>query len=216
MIGNFMIFGDSYSTHKGSIPDDYGCYYCEGGRTPEEPVTNMKREQTWWGRILKRLDVSLVRNDSWSGSTLGYTGYKGSDCSATSSFICRYRKLLEAGFFAENKLDTIFVFGGTNDSWSDAPLGEEKYADWQESDLYSVLPAICYFMHTLRENHPDVRIIFLANCDIKAEVVACIQNAAERYGVEVVTLGGIDKERGHPTVLGMEQICEQVLEQLGE
>ena len=214
MIGNFMIFGDSYSTHEGHIPEGYACYYSDEGR-PDNPVTKMTVADTWWMRMIARTGAKLLLNNSWSGSTIGYTGYNG-DCSTSSSFIYRYRKLAESGFFAQNKLDTVFVFGGTNDSWSNAPLGEEQYGDWQESDLFNVLPAICYFMHTLKENHPTVRLVFIANCDIKDEVVACIQNAAARYGVEVVTLGGIDKDKGHPTVRGMEEICNQVLAQIGE
>ena len=69
-------------------------------------------------------------------------------------------------------------------------------------------------MHTLKQEHPDKRLVFIANCDIKEEVVECIKNAAARMGVETVVLHDIDKESGHPTPLGMEQICDQILEQL--
>ena len=100
-------------------------------------------EQTWWGQIKEKTGATLVHNNSWSGSTIGYTGYSG-DCSKTSSFICRYEKLFDSGFFNENEIDTIFVFGGTNDAWADAPLGEIKYTDIKREDLFSVLPAICY------------------------------------------------------------------------
>ena len=213
MINRFMIFGDSYSTHKDYIPKEYAHYYCTEGRAPDQPVTKMRPEETWWGRLIAKSDAELVFNDSWSGSTIGYTGYEG-DCSKTSSFICRYRKHMAAGFFKANAIDTIFVFGGTNDSWSDAPLGEVQYSDWQESDLFNVRPAICYFMNTLKQDHPNVRLVFIANCDIKGDVVDCIKNAAARLGVETVVLHDIDKECGHPTPLGMEQICEQILEQL--
>lgn len=213
MFHNVLIFGDSYSTHKDYIPSDYACYYQTGGRDPEQPVTNMRPEETWWMRLLTQTDSKLVHNNSWSGSTIGYTGYSG-DCSTSSSFIYRYRQLLANGFFDKNRIDTVFVFGGTNDSWSNAPLGEEKYADWEESDLFNVLPAICYFMSTLKENHPNVRLIFIANCDIKDEVVDCIKHASERLGVESVMLHDIDKLAGHPTVLGMEQICKQVMDAL--
>ena len=213
MINRFMIFGDSYSTHKDFIPEDYAHYYCTEGRAPDQPVTKMRPEETWWGRLIEKSDAELVFNDSWSGSTIGYTGYAG-DCSTTSSFICRYRKHMAAGFFKTHEIDTIFVFGGTNDSWSNAPLGEEQYADWQESDLFNVRPAICYFMDTLKKDHPDARLVFIANCDIKGEVVDCIKNAAARLGVETVVLHDVDKECGHPTPRGMEQICEQILEQL--
>ena len=163
--------------------------------------------------MIERTDAELVRNDSWSGSTIGYTGYSG-DCSTTSSFIYRYRKLVDNNFFADKDIDAIIVFGGTNDSWCNAPLGEVQYDDFSEKDLYNVLPAVCYFMATLKKNHPGARIIFIGNCDIKDEILDCMRNAAERMGAEYIELRGIEKEGGHPTVLGMKQICEQVVEKI--
>lgn len=210
---SFMIFGDSYSTHKDYIPEGYAFYYCTEGRSPDAPVTKMRPDQTWWKRVMQATGATLVHNNSWSGSTIGYTGYSG-DCSTTSSFICRYRKLLAEGFFEKNTLDTIFVFGGTNDSWSNAPLGEEQYADWEEEDLFRVLPAIFYFIATLKENHPNVRLIVIGNCDVKQEVIDGLEHAASYFGADFVRLHGIDKDSGHPTLLGMEQICEQILEVL--
>ena len=211
----FMIFGDSYSTHKDVIPAGYAHYYCTGGRSEKEPVTDMRPEETWWGRLIKATGAELVRNDSWSGSTIGFRGWSG-DCSTTTSFIYRYEKLTEAGFFAENEIDTILVLGGTNDSWINGPLGEEMYSDWKREDFYQVLPAVCYFMSKLREGHPDKRIVFIANCGIKDEIISCMENGAARLGVDFVRLHDIDKMAGHPTVLGMEQICGQVHEKLGK
>lgn len=210
---SFMIFGDSYSTHKDYIPEGYAFYYCTEGRSPDAPVTKMRPDQTWWKRMAQATGATLVHNNSWSGSTIGYTGYSG-DCSTTSSFICRYRKLLAEGFFEKNTLDTILVFGGTNDSWSNAPLGKEQYSDWEEQDLFCVLPAICYFIATLRENHPNVRLIVIGNCDVKQEVIDGLKNAASYFGADFIELHDIDKNSGHPTPLGMEQICEQILEAL--
>ena len=163
--------------------------------------------------MMERTDATLVLNDSWSGSTIGYTGYEG-DCSADSSFIYRYRQLVKKGFFFENEIDTIFVFGGTNDSWSNAPLGAEKYADFREDELFNVLPAICYFMTTLKHEHPNTRVVFIGNCDIKREILDCMKHVAQQLSVDFVALHDIDKINGHPTVLGMTQICEQVLEKL--
>ena len=213
MINNLMIFGDSYSTFKGLIPQGYVFYYCEGGISPDQPVTNMKYEDTWWGRFIEKTGANLVRNDSWSGSTIGYTGYSG-DCSHTSSFICRHRKLMDEGFFEKNQVDTIIIFGGTNDYWCSAPLGEKMWENWQESDLFNVLPAVCHFILSLRENHPDARLIVVANSNIKAEIVQCFEEAAERVEGEFVRLSNIDKSSGHPTPLGMEQICDQILEHI--
>ena len=213
MLNRFMIFGDSYSTHRDYIPAEYPHYYCNEGRAPDQPVTKMQMKQTWWGQMMERTGATLVLNDSWSGSTIGYTGYAG-DCSTSSSFIYRYRQLAEKKFFDQNHIDTIFVFGGTNDSWSDAPLGEMQYADFCEKDLYNVLPAICYFAATLKANHPHARVIFIGNCDIKDEILDCMRSAARQMDVEFVALHDIDKVVGHPTVLGMTQICDQIMEKL--
>ena len=210
MIGNFIIFGDSYSTHKDHIPAGYPTYYSTEGQGENKESTRMLPEETWWGRMAKAGEGTLLLNNSWSGSTIGYTGYAG-DCSTSSSFIYRYLQLWEKGFFRENRVDTVFVFGGTNDSWSNAPLGELQYGNIAREDLFCVLPAICYFMQRLKEDLPHCRIVFLSNCDIKPQIMEGMVDAGKHIGVSVVQLSEIDKVAGHPTPLGMEQICKQIL-----
>ena len=210
MIGNLLIIGDSYSTYEGWIPEGYAVYYSKEGRgDPEYMVTKMEVEDTWWMRLISSTDANLVHNNSWSGSTLCYTGYSG-DCSHSSSFIYRYRQLKAQGFFEKNKRDTLFVFGGTNDSWADVPLGEISFSDVPEEELFKVLPAFSHFMKVLCEDLPDTKIVFIANCDIKSEIVEATKVLGEHYGVDVVELKGVTKEHGHPTVKGMAEICEQV------
>lgn len=211
MVKNCLIIGDSYSTYKGCIPENYAVYYTPDGWGEDIIVNKMKQEETWWSRMLALTDATILQNNSWSGATICYTGYDGCDCSMSSSFIYRYRELYKKGFFTQNRVDTLFVFGGTNDSWSNAPLGEMKFSDFHEKDLYSVLPAICYFMKTLKEELTDTRIVFIANCDIKEEIITGMKTAAEHFGIELIELSGVDKINGHPTPLGMEQICKQVL-----
>ena len=73
-VRNIMIFGDSYSTFAGYIPDGYAVYYS----TEEREQTDVRRvEETWWHLLCTDHSFNLVRNDSWSGSTLGNTGYSG-------------------------------------------------------------------------------------------------------------------------------------------
>ena len=208
---NVLIFGDSYSTYEGFIPDGYRVYYSPQGRVEGPSVTKMKLEETWWQQVLSSIDGKLLLNDSWSGSTIGYTGYDG-DCSKTSSFIYRFRKMREDGFFEKNFVDTVFVFGGTNDSWAEAPLGEMKLSDWEEKDLYFVLPAICHFMCEIKKQLPKAEIYFLINTDLKEEIVACMEKVGAYYGVTTITLKDIEKECGHPNAIGMKTISEQVLD----
>lgn len=211
---NIIIFGDSYSTHKNIIPKDYLAYYSDEGREEGPAVTKMRMEDAWWYRFVSHIDGKLLRNDSWSGSTIGYTGYNNADCSKSSSFIYRYKKLKKEGFFEKNKLDTVLVFGGTNDSWSEAPLGKMKTSDWEEKDLFRVLPAICYFAYTLKTDLPDVEIIFIINTDIKEEIQNGIEEVAKHYGLKSVRLESISKEAGHPTAKGMIEISEQLIRAL--
>ena len=203
-----LVFGDSYSTFKGYVPEGYAIYYSENER-PETDVTQVS--QTWWHQVVEKADLKLVLNNSWSGSTIGYTGYNNTDCSKSSSFIYRLRQLIENDFFAKNQIDTVFVFGGTNDSWSNAPLGEIKYSDWEEKDLFSVLPAVCYFLNLLKETLPQTKIYCLINTEIKPEIASCMKNACEKYHITPITFNSIDKKCGHPTIQGMKDIKDCVL-----
>ena len=207
-LGNIMIFGDSYSTYEGYIPEGYAVYY-SGKRENPPDVFDVKN--TWWGRLIDRTGAVLVQNNSWSGSTIGYTGYNNSDCSHSSSFIYRFERLLSEGFFRENKIDTLLVFGGTNDAWCEAPLGELKYEGIEERDLFSVLPATSHFARRLHEELPETKVVFIGNCDIKAEVTDALRKVSENYGFTYVGLADVEKVSGHPTELGMEQICNQIL-----
>lgn len=207
-LGNIMIFGDSYSTYEGYIPEGYAKYY-SGHRTGEPDVSDVKN--TWWGRLIDATDANLLQNNSWSGSTIGYTGYDNRDCSKDSSFIYRFEKLLADGFFETNRIDTLFVFGGTNDSWSNAPLGELKYENIAQSDLFCVLPAISHFAKRLKETFKDTKIVFIGNCDIKNEITDAMKEVCLHYGFGYIALSDVEKLNGHPTEHGMEQITHQVL-----
>lgn len=197
-----MIFGDSYSTYAGHIPSGYPTYY------PCSDVDDVSK--TWWARLGKQADVRYIQNNSWSGSPLGFTGYNGTNCSKFGSFIARYRELKSGGFFEKNQIDTVFVFGGTNDSWAEAPLGEVQFSDFKDEDLFRVLPAICYFSYILKTDLPDAEIVLIANTGIKEEIQDCFEKAAKHFGVKCVRLQNIDKENNHPTAKGMAAICEQV------
>ena len=215
-LGNLVIFGDSYSTFTGYIPDGYSCYYI-GPREADSPHATVRNVRlTWWWRLIEATGATLLENNSWSGSTIGYTGYNGRDCSGDSSFLVRLEEKVESGFFKDNAVDTVIVFGGTNDSWSGAPLGEIKYDGITREDLYCVLPAIGRLAARLCEVLPTARVIFLGNCGIKTAITEAMQDACHRYGHTYIGLTDIDKRGAHPTERGMEQIFHQIMEQLGD
>ncbi len=211
MSKNLLIFGDSYSTFKGFIPEGYLAYYSENGR-PETDVTAVN--QTWWYQVVNEAKLNLVLNNSWSGSTICYTGYENKDCSQTSSFIRRLQNLIDEGFFAENNIDKVFVFGGTNDSWCGAPLGEIKKDNWINDDLYNILPAIYCFFDLLKKALPNAEIYCLINTGLKKEVADSLKDAAQIYNITPIVFDKIDKQCGHPTIEGMNDIKNAVLKAL--
>lgn len=200
-----MIFGDSYSTFEGCIPEGYDIYYTKLPRIEGMDVT--KKEECWWHLLMSDLGAELVMNDSWSGSTICYTGYQG-DCSATSSFITRLEKYIAEDFFTKNGIDTVFVLGGTNDSWADARLG--KVSDEGREALFCVLPAIRKFLTLLRSAFGGRIIVITNDTEIKTEIVDCLISEGESVGATTVRLTDIHKVSGHPDVIGMRQIYEQV------
>lgn len=207
MSNNMLIFGDSYSTFEGYVPEGYASYYQEGhSKTDVTSVT-----QTWWHQVMEEANLNLVLNNSWGGSTIGYTGYKNADNSKSSSFIYRLNELLKNGFFESNTIDTVFVFGGTNDSCANAPLGE-----MDGTDLYCVLPAICHFFKRLREALPHADVYCLINTHLKPEIAEALKDVSHRHGMTAVAFDYIEKACGHPTIKGMQDIKNGVLNAMSQ
>ena len=208
-VKNALILGDSYSTFAGYIPSGYAAYYSSA----DSEKTDVRHvEETWWHILSKKANVNIILNNSWSGSTVGYTGYGNSDCSSTSSFIHRFDELYDNGFFEKNDIDTVFVFGGTNDSWANVELGEPFLDEWKTSDLFRVLPAITYVIYNIRKTLPNVNVVFIINTDIKEQIGCAVKAASEKFDTSYVELKNISKNCGHPTIQGMKEIAEQVLE----
>ena len=207
MSKNIFIMGDSYSTYGGYIPEGYHTYYSDA-RTAAPIVCGV--EKTWWKILERENGLEIKRNDSYSGSTVCNTGREGQVPEAT--FLRRFDKYVAEDFFAANRIDTALLFGGTNDSWVNCPIGELKYSDPTEEELLCVLPAFCYLIQGLKDAVKNV--IVIVNCGLKAEVTEGIVAACEKIGVPYVRLHDIDKECGHPTELGMRQIADQVGEVL--
>lgn len=200
---NVFIMGDSYSTYKGYIPDGYSAYYSDARK--DEPIINGV-DKTWWRILAKENALNIVMNDSYSGSTVCNTVRES--LSVTSSFISRMDKYISQNFFEANDVQTAIIFGGTNDSWIDAPIGTLKYSNWSEEELKCVLPAFCYLLEKAKVSVKE--IIVIINTNLKQEIAEGFIEACEKNGIRYLCLKDIDKKNGHPTELGMKQISEQV------
>ena len=207
---NIVIFGDSYSTFEGWVPEGYSHYYSPKGARGEDVL---RVEDTWWYPLAAELQLHIVRNDSYSGSTVCHTGYDGHDYSKIS-FVGRVERLAAEGFFKQNEIDTVLVFGTTNDSWANAPLGELRFDVTDRQELYQVLPAVGYLGCRLRELLPKAKIVFIVNDLLKPEIVQAQLETARHVGADCVLLHDVDKKNGHPTVKGMQAIKAQVTETL--
>lgn len=205
---NLLIMGDSYSTYNGYIPKGYHFYYWDGRK--EKPVLNGV-DKTWWRIFSAETNSNIVLNDSFSGSTICNTVRETH--TVESSFVSRIDKYISEGFFAENKIDTMLIFGGTNDSWINSPIGSTKYSDHTDEDLKSVLPAFCYLIEKAKSVVADITVII--NTGLKPEIVPGFIEACEKYGVKYLKLEEIEKENGHPTENGMKQIADQLKSFLG-
>lgn len=205
-LGNIFILGDSYSTFENYIPENYEFWYPRPNNV-ETDVTAVS--QTWWWQLVNETKCHLVRNNSWSGTTICNTCRPNFD--VASSFINRFDKLVNDGFFEENKIDTFFVFGGTNDSWIDSPIGELIFDDWNEEDLLCVLPAVSYLFFRIKSVLPNARIISIINTELKEVITDGVKTAADYFDIEYLQLENISKQYGHPDIKGMKEIKEQVL-----
>ncbi|MEA4916838.1 SGNH/GDSL hydrolase family protein [Proteiniphilum sp.] len=192
------ILGDSYSTFKDFVNPNTNPYWYPDWNNINDVV---KVEQTWWHQLLQEGEAILEINNSYSGSTICNTGYNGANSTA-SSFITRMKNL--------GSPDLIIIFGGTNDSWANVPLGNYKYNDWTEDDLKSFRPAFAYMLDYLTKQYPKAKIVNVINSDLKAEITNTQTSLCSHYKTTSVQLKNIDKIGGHPSIKGMTEIKKQL------
>ena len=199
------ILGDSYSTFEGYVePSTNEMWYYEenGNKTDVNNVTD-----TWWWQVINEGGLKLCKNNSYSGSTIGYRGYDGNDYAARS-FLTRMDDL--------GCPDILFIFGATNDSWAGEPVGEYKYEGWTKADFYTFRPAMAYMLHHVKRRYPNVHIYFLLNSELREDITNSCIEICRHYNISCIQLQEIHKINGHPSVKGMKSISQQILKRLRE
>ena len=197
----FSVLGDSYSTFKGYMPEGYANYY------PDNSKDVKSVEQTWWKLLETKMGWKLDTNNSWSGSTICTTGYRGNDYTH-EAFVTRTALL--------GNPDVILILGGTNDAWADSPIGEYRYDDIAADDLKYFRPAMAYMMQKLKKRYRQSKIVFILNYNLKTEVDESVNTICSHYGIPCIELKQFDMDNGHPTQKGMEQVAAQIAEGLEE
>lgn len=194
------ILGDSYSTFENFIePKSNEMWYFVHPNPNLTDVTDVK--QTWWHQLIKDGGFKLEQNNSYSGSTICTTGYRGEDYTERA-FITRMDNL--------GSPDILLIFGATNDSWADSPIGEFVWSNWTQEELKSFRPALTYMLSHIVDRYPNTELLYIINDGLKPEITSSIVEACNHYGVPYIQLKDIDKTAGHPNIHGMKQIAEQV------
>ena len=202
----FSILGDSYSTFKDyTDPLNNTQWYppsdsaTQGSENDVEDVEN-----TWWHLFANDYKSLLIQNNSYSGSCISYDSYgTGTVDGKNFSFVKRCENL--------KKAELIIIEGGTNDAWSNVPLGEYKYSNWVESDFETFRPACSYVLDYIKRNNIGAKIIFVLNDGLKSSITESIKNICNYYNVDVLELSNIKKSNNHPNIEGMKQIKEQLI-----
>jgi lysophospholipase L1-like esterase len=205
------ILGDSYSTYKGWIPEDYLHWYADEGNDCENDMRSV--EQTWWWPLVREREIALIANCSYSGSTVCNTGYDGADASETS-FLHRMKRELGENRREDRQPDILIVFGGTNDFWAGSPVGKVTYGGWTKEALYSFAPAFCCMMDYLKRYNPRSAIYNVVNDEITGEIRSVMAEVCAHEGIRSIELHDVEKQNGHPNVKGMAAIREQVEQQI--
>ena len=198
---SISILGDSYSTFKDYLtPDTNYVWYPQENRKTNDVVDV---RQTWWHQFIKDNGFRLHVNNSFSGATICHTGYHREDYSDRS--YCTRLKYLGTP-------DIIIVFGGTNDTWAKSPIGDFQYSDWKRHDLFKFRPAMAYLLSNLLDRYPGVDIYVVINDILSEDVTLSMKTICGHYQVKYIQLHDIDKQSGHPSILGMQQIANQLAE----
>ena len=195
------ILGDSYSTFENYIPQGNEPWYFQKLDTNRTDVCNVRH--TWWWQMLTNGGFLLEKNDSYSGATISYTGYNDEDYSPRS-FITRLPRL--------GSPDIIIIFGGTNDSWADAKVGNYQYENFTRGDMFFYRPALARLLDEAQGRYPNVKIYFVINSELRQDIVESTQTICKHYGIKYIQLKNIDKHWGHPTISGMKSIANQILD----
>ena len=160
-------------------------------------------EECWWHLVTAAIGGELEKNESWSGSTICYTGYNAKDFSSFS-FVTRANRL--------GNPSLILVCGGTNDSWANAPIGEYKWNDWTKEELYSFRPAMAKLLFDLKTFYPNAKVYFILNSELKPDINDSVHEICTHYNVPCIDLKDIEKQSGHPSIKGMKSFADQVVE----
>ena len=211
-VKKYSVLGDSFSSLLGTVDPETNDVW------PYSNVGVTSAEQMWWHKVATEMQWTLDKNNSFSGSLVSnFEGFNGGDYYGPQSFIRRMDYL--------GNPDVIFIFGGTNDIYKRAPLGDYVYSDWNDELLCAYRPAMAYLLDNLKRLNPSAKIYFLVDMELcisdetieqetRQAYIESMHRIASHYGVTCIDIYGIHKVYWHPDAQGQDDIARQVIEAL--
>ena len=222
----FSILGDSISTFEGCSQPREAAYYDTARKIQSGVLTHT---DTWWGKVIERLEGELLVNNSISGSTVcWHPSYQ------VASYGCSDERTAALDKDGATP-DVIMVYLGTND-WG-AGMAVNARAKGEEGNLSLFANAYKAMLAKLKTNYPNAEIwcltLPISRCTAKEnfqfphyyagrnilEYNEAISNCGESLGCRVIDLSQNEEEFDtvdgfHPNASGMETIARGVIEQL--
>ena len=161
---HISLIGDSISTFKGHIPNNYQTYY------PQGKIDSVFK--TYWHIVCRTLGAS-IQNLSYSGSTVTTLRYEDYNF---------YKRAL----LVDKNASLIIVALGVNDNGMEDNLGGYDYdKDISEYDESIFTEAYIKGIRTLISNHPiaDICLIRMSRANEMIGRAQAIKTIAEHYGV---------------------------------
>ena len=197
------ILGDSISTFKNYVPEGYACFY----PYPTADVNDVN--YTWWMRVVNKLGMSLLKNNSYSGSCV--SAGTGSSGTTNDSRLVELTKGTE-------RPDIILIFMGANDCGS----SNVSLSAFQSSykvmldKIQTLCPESEIYLITLPSSG-----LYTEQDRIKYNAV--IESYAASYELPLIDLGNLYTTTSykdyvvdscHPNNAGMIEISNAIVEEL--
>lgn len=208
------IFGDSISTFGGELSNpDYWEWYPLNDTNVDvdgkEHLAVDSREKTWWWRLIyEHMKAGVLdANNSWSGTKIIHETVNGKGgLPRDSGFVDRINDF--------NSPDVIIVFGGTNDSLKDTPVGDYQWdVPMEDMNLAQFRSAYVYLVRKLQATYDGVQLILVIGDSLTPEYETSIMEIAEHFSLPYVNLVGENVSKidsVHPDAEGHELLARKI------
>ena len=145
------IIGDSISTFDGYIPSGYATYYPRGN------LDDVR--ETWWYQLCEELNMTLLKNASWSGSTVS------GNSQGTAETACSDARIADIKGAGNVNPDIIICYIGTNDWAGNIAVGDftDKDTIPAEGIITNISDAYALMLYKIRTTYPGA-IVYCVTC----------------------------------------------------